>query len=64
MTKSMVSTRKFCIFVHDAVNVIRRKMHGSALNRTRHKLREENVALGDNFPSSFIVFLSSIGSSA
>jgi hypothetical protein len=37
---------------------------GCSLNRTRHKSREENVTLADNFTSSFIVFLSSIGSSA
>ena len=37
---------------------------GCSLNRTRNKSREEDVSLGDNFTSSFIVFLSSIGSSA
>jgi hypothetical protein len=41
MAQSMVSTRKLCIFVHGVVNVIRRKLCGCSLKRTRHKSREE-----------------------
>ena len=43
--------------------MIQRYLHGCALNRMRHKSKEENVSLGHNFTLSVVVLLK-IGSSA